>query len=62
MDKIYHFFLYWLGFPEGEHITDMLRRQKDRLGVRTWAIITLVGIMSLVGGLLAIAFHVLGAL
>jgi len=32
IDKIYHGFLWFCGFLEGEHISDMLWRQKDRLG------------------------------
>jgi hypothetical protein len=44
IDKIYHLFLYCAGFAltpsdigiGGEHITDMLKRQKARFGVWWW--------------------------
>ena len=36
IDKLYHAFLWFWGFLPGEHITDMLRRQKQRLGIRWW--------------------------
>ena len=49
IDKIYHFFLYYMGFPTkpsevgvgGEHITDMLQRQKERFGKLWW--VTIIG-------------------
>ena len=34
--KLYHALLWLLGFAPGEHITDMLRRQKRRLGFFWW--------------------------
>ncbi len=44
MDKIYHTFLWLMGFQTGEHISDMLARQKKRLGKWWWVfpIITIV--------------------
>jgi hypothetical protein len=36
MDKIYHALLWFCGFEKGEHISDMLARQKQRLGFWWW--------------------------
>ncbi len=45
IDRIYHAFLYFMGFPrskeeilnpDGEHITDLLQRQKERFGAFWW--------------------------
>ena len=60
LSKIYHVFLYWFGFAEGETITNMLRRQKDRLGVRFWAALTILGILGGLGGALVLMLHVIG--
>ncbi len=46
IDKLYHKFLYVMGFaltPEevgigGEHVTDMLQRQKERFPKAWWAV------------------------
>lgn len=46
IDKVYHVFLYCMGFPtkssevgeSGEHITDMLQRQKERFGKLWWIV------------------------
>lgn len=35
--ELYKILLWVWGFAEGEHITDMLRRQKQRLGKAWWA-------------------------
>ena len=37
MDKVYHAILWFLGFPPNEHFSDMLARQKQRLGIGWWA-------------------------
>jgi len=36
IDKVYHALLWFAGFQKGEHISDMLARQKKRLGVWWW--------------------------
>jgi hypothetical protein len=36
IDKLYHAFLWFTGFAKGEHITDMLKRQKSRLKWLWW--------------------------
>jgi len=51
--KIYSYILHFLGFQQGEHITDMLKRQKQRLGVWWWL---LPG--ATFGGLTWLLFHV----
>jgi hypothetical protein len=46
MDKLYHNFLYLMGFPVtpeevgsgGEHITDLLQRQKARFPTAWWIV------------------------
>ncbi len=37
LDKVYHFFLWFTGFQKEEHISDMLARQKARLGIGWWS-------------------------
>jgi len=34
--NFYHFILWVVGFIEGDTISDMLRRQKERLGIVWW--------------------------
>jgi len=48
MDKVYHKFLWFTGFREGETVSALLARQKLRLGVFWWAfpIITVVGFLA----------------
>jgi hypothetical protein len=36
MGKIYHALLWFCGFEEGEHISGMLARQRQRLGRWWW--------------------------
>jgi hypothetical protein len=36
MDAIYHKLLWFMGFKTGEHVSDMLARQKKRLGKWWW--------------------------
>lgn len=62
LDKIYHVLLWLLGFREGEHITDMLRRQKDRFGKWWWCIPALSGLAYLSAGafLSWLFLHILG--
>lgn len=36
MDKIYHALLWFCGFEEGEHLSNMLARQRQRLGLWWW--------------------------
>ncbi len=46
IDRVYHIFLYCMGFPTkpsevkegGEHITDLLQRQKERFGKLWWVV------------------------
>jgi hypothetical protein len=53
MDVIYHKFLWFCGFAEGEHISDMLARQKQRLGLIWWffPILTIIGFLGFTGWL-----------
>jgi hypothetical protein len=46
--KVCHAILWFLGFPAGEHISDMLARQKLRLGKGWWAfpILTIAGFLT----------------
>lgn len=37
--KVYRWALYVLGFPAGEYITFMWRRQEKRLGVLWWLLV-----------------------
>lgn len=54
IDKLYHQFLYVMGFPTnkdevgegGEHITDLLQRQKQRFPGAWWAIAILSLVLS----------------
>jgi len=55
LTKIYEIFLWFLGFKEGETITAMLRRQKQRLGGYWWI---MVG--GTFAGLAALLIHVIG--
>jgi hypothetical protein len=45
VDKIYHTFLWLMGFKTGEHISDMLARQKKRIG-RWWWLLPITTIFS----------------
>lgn len=51
LDKAYHWLLWLAGFQEGEHVSDMLARQKSRLGARWWTFPALTFLCAL--GLLA---------
>ena len=53
--RVYTAFLWFWGFAEGEHITDMLRRQKQRLGGRVWW----VGVSGIFGFLIWLVLHVI---
>lgn len=53
--KIYDFLLWFMGFPSGLHITDILRNQKARLGVFWW-----VAVGGTFGGLIALVLHIIG--
>jgi hypothetical protein len=55
LGRIYHWFLWLLGFAENEYISDMLKRQKSRLGVVWWVLS-----LSTIGGLIWLFFHVIG--
>lgn len=61
LDKVYHGFLWLCGFKEGEHITDMLRRQKIRLGGWWWffPVTTIALALSFLGFLIWLILHVL---
>ena len=52
--RIYKVFLWFWGFAEGEHLTDMLRRQKQRLGKVWW-----VGVTGMFGFLIWLVGHVI---
>ncbi len=55
---IYHVYkalLWFWGFAEGEHITDMLRRQKQRLGNKLWW----AGVSGIFGFLIWLVLHVI---
>lgn len=47
MDWLYHKILWFCGFREGEHVSDMLARQKKRIGWVWWliSISTIVGFL-----------------
>ncbi len=51
----YKSFLWFWGFAEGEHITDMLRRQKQRLGGKVWW----AGVSGIFGFLIWLVLHVI---
>ena len=51
---IYKAFLWFWGFAEGEHVTDMMRRQKQRLGKVWW-----VGVFGGFGFLIWLVLHVI---
>ena len=53
LDKLYHKFLWFTGFRKGEHISDMLARQKQRLGWVWWLlpIVTIGGFLGFTGWL-----------
>ena len=55
LSKLYHKLLWVLGFQEGEHITDMLRRQKDRFGAWWW-----VGLAGGTGFVSWLILHIIG--
>ena len=55
IDKVYHCLLYLMGFLPGEHITDFLKRQKERLGWIWWA-----GLAGGTGGVTWLVLHILG--
>ena len=58
--KIYQAFLWFWGFLPEETITAMLRRQKDRIGVRTWAIMVLATLLGGVSLIFWLTLHILG--
>ena len=60
INKLYKGFLWFAGFAEGETITAMLRRQKLRLKVGWWAMVTLPCLF-VAGGYTWLILHVLGA-
>lgn len=53
MDYLYHKFLWFCGFKQGEHISDMLARQRQRFGWCWWLfpIITIGGFIGFTGWL-----------
>ena len=53
LNKIYNAFLWVLGFKEGEKITYMLRRQKQRLGKFWW-----VGVGGVFASLICLVLHI----
>ena len=53
--RVYKTFLWFSGFAEGEHITDMLRRQKQRLGSKVWW----VSVSGIFGFLIWLVLHVI---
>lgn len=59
-NKVYHKFLWFTGFLEGEHVSDMLARQKERLGVGWWClpILTVLFIIGLLGFVFWLIWHI----
>jgi len=51
---LYKVFLYFWGFAQGEHVTDMLRRQKQRLGKAWW-----IGVGGVFGFLIWLVLHII---
>ncbi len=49
VDAIYHKLLWFMGFKTGEHVSNMLARQKKRLGKWWWIfpITTVIGTLAL---------------
>lgn len=41
LDKAYHWLLWLGGFQEGEHVSDMLARQKARIGGWWWVLVAI---------------------
>ncbi len=60
MDKIYHWFLYNLGFQKDEHISDLLARQKLRWGKFWWLypIFTMLLTLGLLGFEIWLTIHI----
>lgn len=60
LDKAYHAFLWFCGFREGEHISDMLARQKSRLGKGWWTfpVLTFLVLLGLIGFATWLTIHI----
>jgi len=60
LDKAYHAFLWFCGFREGEHISDMLARQKSRLGKAWWTFpaLTFFAVLLLIAFLVWLTIHI----
>ena len=59
-DKAYHWFLWFTGFREGEHISDMLARQKARLGKGWWTLpaLTFFAVLLVIAFLIWLTIHI----
>lgn len=57
IDKIYHALLWFCGFQEGEHISDLLARQKKRLG-KWWWFFPITTIMAFLGITVWLVVHI----
>ena len=60
LDKIYHAALWLCGFQEGEHVSDMLARQKSRLGKAWWTFpaLTFLFALGLIAFLVWLTIHI----
>jgi hypothetical protein len=60
LDRLYHKFLWFTGFREGEHISDMLARQKGRLGPGWWTLpaLTFLFVLGLLAFLVWLTIHI----
>jgi len=60
LDKAYHKFLWFCGFREGEHISDMLARQKARFGSWWWffPVTTFLAFLALGAFLVWLTIHI----
>jgi len=60
LDKLYHKFLWFAGFREGEHVSDMLARQKARLGPGWWAMVafTFFAVLLVIAFLVWLTIHI----
>ena len=60
VDRIYHAALWLCGFREGEHVSDMLARQKSRLGKAWWTlpVLTFLFVLGLLAFLVWLTIHI----
>lgn len=60
LDRAYHALLWLGGFREGEHASDMLARQKSRLGKGWWTFpaLTFLFVLGLLAFLIWLTIHI----